>query len=210
MLRHEKPEQEKCRRGEMRHLMGLLGCVRWFCRCLQPLPVPPAAASASQTPSSPSRGPRIRACFPPPCSVIPGLLGPSLRAAGGTLQPQTGQSELLALESPKPCVREGKHTQRRGDRRFVSSHLISSFAMFRGRFNFLGSGRRLRPQRWQRPNAQGCPRRSRLSSHRSRGPQRGGTGTRAAPGALAADPAGPRGRGSETRRSSCPRPVGSG
>lgn len=110
-------------------------------------------------------------------------------------------------------LREGRKTHpatRRQALCLISSHLISSFAMFRGRFNLLGSGRRLRPQRWQCPNAQGCPRRSRLSSRRSRGPQRGGTGTRAAPGALAADPAGLRGRRSETRCSSCPRPLGSG
>lgn len=60
--------------------------------------------------------------------------------------------------------REGKC----GRQSFVSSHLISfhlisSFAAFRGRFNLLGSGKRLPLQRWLHTNDQGLSSSSRAA-----------------------------------------------
>lgn len=73
-------------------------------------------------------------------------------------------------QPPKPSAWEGQGSEGKCRRqRFVSSHLISSFAAFRGRFNLLGSGKRLPLQRWLHTNDQGLS----SSSPGCQGQQRG-------------------------------------
>lgn len=182
---------------------------------LQPPPVP-AELLSREGPSSPEqRTEDLRFDFQslhlPTCTALeaPGLLGNgsgrSVQAAGDASQPWTGRSELLAGTSHRNPSR-GKENAPSNAEASALSHLISSFAAFRGRFNLLGSGKQLTLQRAGCiPMTRGSPRASGLILWQLPGMPAGkpvpveagpcGTGTRMGPGALAgpcrSDPAGP-------------------
>lgn len=147
----------------------------------------------------------------PTCAALKasGLLGNGPRtlvqAAGDASQPRTGRWELLAgTNHQNPS--EGKENAPSNAEASALSHLISSFAAFRGRFNLLRSGKRLTLQRAGCiPMTRGSPRASGLILWQLPGTPAGkpvpteagprGTETRTGPGALArpchSDPAGP-------------------
>lgn len=65
-----------------------------------------------------------------------------MQAAGDALQPHTGCLELLAGMSHRNPS-QGKENAPSNAEASTLSHLISLFAAFRGRFNLLGSEKRL-------------------------------------------------------------------
>lgn len=158
------------------------------------------------------RGGRRPCAFPCPFPLkAPGLLGnglgTSVRAAGDASQPRMGRSELLTGMSRRNPS-QGKENAPSNAEASALSHLISSFAAFRGRFNLLGSGKRLTLRRAGCiPMTRGSPQASGLILRQLPGTPAGkpvptearpcGTGRRVRPGALSgpcpSNPAGPRG-----------------
>lgn len=147
---------------------------------LQPPLVP---ALSQEGPSSPEqRTEDLVLSFPVPslhlmaCTALeaPGLLGNGPGTlAGDASQPRAGRSELPAGTSHRNPS-QGKENAAGNAEASALSHLISSFAAFRGRFNLLGLGKRLTLQRAGcRPMTRGCPRPRDSSSGSSQGHHRG-------------------------------------
>jgi len=175
----------------------------------------PASACRSQTPLSggtvvsQAEDEASRFPFSLPSTCQPTLLGKPCGCWGVGRERRCRRLVMLIRAarwnaSPKPCARKGN--ARSDTEASALSHLISSFAAFRGRFNLPGSGKRLTLRRAGCiPMARGSPRASGLVLWQLPGMPAGkpvpseaaarGTGTRTGPGALAgpchSNPAGP-------------------